>query len=303
MPADKTAWDAFIRDAKNGLFLFYRDYMDYHAHRFCDASLMAYEKGRLIAVLPANLCNGLLYSHQGLTFGGWITHGGVTLDEMCLLFEQLRTYLETRSIKELVYKCIPHIYALQPTGEDIYALELAGALAVYSTVTSAIDLSQPIAFSSRRRRGINKARKLPIIITESADYASFFQMLEILLKEKYDAIPTHTLQELLLLHSRFPQNIRLFLALQDKVLAGAIIYESAHVAHVQYIASNEEGRKCRAVDLLFEKLIIEIYPHKRYFDFGTSHDSLTGKVNASLLKFKEEFGSHPVEVLTYRMIL
>ena len=47
-------WDAFVRQSKNATFLFYRGYMDYHADRFADYSLMFYDKGRLCALLPAN---------------------------------------------------------------------------------------------------------------------------------------------------------------------------------------------------------------------------------------------------------
>ena len=47
--ADKAAWDAFVAQSKNGTFLFFRDYMDYHRDRFDDHSLMFYLDGRLYA--------------------------------------------------------------------------------------------------------------------------------------------------------------------------------------------------------------------------------------------------------------
>ena len=54
---DKHAqWDDFVKVSKNGTFLFLRAYMDYHSDRFHDHSLMFHnEKGKLIAVLPANI--------------------------------------------------------------------------------------------------------------------------------------------------------------------------------------------------------------------------------------------------------
>ena len=49
-------WDDFVKVSKNGTFLFLRAYMDYHSDRFHDHSLMFHnEKGKLIAVLPANI--------------------------------------------------------------------------------------------------------------------------------------------------------------------------------------------------------------------------------------------------------
>ena len=70
-PERKTDWDAFVRRAKNGLFLFFRDYMDYHADRFMDGSLMFYEGDQLLALLPASLQDGVLSSHGGLTSAAW----------------------------------------------------------------------------------------------------------------------------------------------------------------------------------------------------------------------------------------
>ena len=70
--AEKAAeWDEFVAKSKNGTFLFDRNYMDYHADRFADFSLMFYnDKHKLCALLPANIDDGTLYSHQGLTYGG-----------------------------------------------------------------------------------------------------------------------------------------------------------------------------------------------------------------------------------------
>jgi hypothetical protein len=44
-PPHKGAWNLFVRSAKNGLFMFDRNYMDYHAGRFSDHSLIAFDEG------------------------------------------------------------------------------------------------------------------------------------------------------------------------------------------------------------------------------------------------------------------
>ena len=58
-------WDAFVAQSKNGTFLFFRGYMDYHADRFEDCSLMVYLKNRMIALLPGNRQGTTFFSHQG----------------------------------------------------------------------------------------------------------------------------------------------------------------------------------------------------------------------------------------------
>ena len=64
-PERKEEWDAFVRTSRNGTFLLLRDYMDYHADRFTDCSLMFYREGKLMALLPANLRKEeqTIYSH------------------------------------------------------------------------------------------------------------------------------------------------------------------------------------------------------------------------------------------------
>ena len=46
--------------------------MDYHSDRYLDYSLLIYKKDVLISILAANRVDDQLYSHQGLTYGGFI---------------------------------------------------------------------------------------------------------------------------------------------------------------------------------------------------------------------------------------
>ena len=62
--------NSFIDQAKNATFLFNRNFMDYHSDRFQDFSMMIFnEKENLVALLPANRVDDIVYSHQGLTYG------------------------------------------------------------------------------------------------------------------------------------------------------------------------------------------------------------------------------------------
>ena len=80
---DKAAlWDEFVGRSRQGTFLFERAYMDYHQDRFADHSLMVYRKARLFALLPANATDGVLWSHQGLTYGGLLTGPEATVEDV-----------------------------------------------------------------------------------------------------------------------------------------------------------------------------------------------------------------------------
>ncbi|HUR80134.1 MAG TPA: GNAT family N-acetyltransferase, partial [Thermoanaerobaculia bacterium] len=73
-PDDAPAWNEFVRASRNGTFLFDRGYMDYHADRFEDRSLLFFDSAdRLVAVLPAHRRGTELISHGGLTYGGFVT--------------------------------------------------------------------------------------------------------------------------------------------------------------------------------------------------------------------------------------
>ena len=71
-PDKADEWNRFVVQSKNGTFLFDRRFMDYHADRFTDASLMVYRGQSLYALLPANVKGNVLTSHGGLTYGGLV---------------------------------------------------------------------------------------------------------------------------------------------------------------------------------------------------------------------------------------
>ena len=84
----KDDWNDFVDSSKNSTFLFNRDFMDYHSDRFEDFSLMVYEKSELIALLPLNIIENKVYSHQGLTYGGLIVKNNIKFQKFLELFSK-----------------------------------------------------------------------------------------------------------------------------------------------------------------------------------------------------------------------
>ncbi len=288
------AWNDFVRTARNGHFMFERGYMDYHADRFADFSLMVYaDDGGLLSLLPANIKDGICHSHQGLTFGGFLSGRKMRAQNMLEVFSATRDFLKEQGVKRLVYKAIPHFYHQQPAQEDIYALFRYGATCHRVDISSTIDYkSKRYAFSSSRRSGLRKSRESGVEIKTSDDFTAFFAIATALLEKKYAARPTHTAEEMILLHGRFPGNIRLHAAYEgEEMIAGIIVYETPTVAHTQYIAASSRGKEIGALDLLFEKLIDETYAHKNYFDFGISTEQGGAYLNENLISQKEGAGA------------
>ena len=113
---DKALWNTFVESSKNGTFLHKRDYMEYHSDRFEDHSLLFLsEKNKVVALLPANIKDDILYSHQGLTYGGLILSAVTSLNDVMEMFDILKAYMSDNGISSLLYKQIPSIYHRCPS--------------------------------------------------------------------------------------------------------------------------------------------------------------------------------------------
>lgn len=297
-------WDRVVEESRNGTFLFKRNYLDYHSDRFSDHSLMFELGGEIVALLPANQKEGVIYSHQGLTYGGVIMtsrcKGAVVLE----IFEKMIGYYRANGIKAIIYKPVPHIYHIKPSEEDIYALYRYKAELYSCGISSTIDLTQEICFNSLRTRGVKKALANNVEIKEEFNFAPFWEMLTQNLQQRHSVSPVHTLKEIEMLRDRFPENIRLYTASQsNELLAGVVIYETATCIHSQYIATSQKGRDLSALDLLFLNLIKERYKEYRYFDFGISTESNGDILNNGLLSQKEGFGATATIYNSYKITL
>lgn len=301
-PNDVAAWDAFVDTSKNGTFMLKRGYMDYHADRFADHSLLFYHDEELVALLPATQHGEELRSHGGLTYGGMITNRKMTVQLMLSLFDTLREYMQENTIARVIYKRVPSIYYSYPSDEDLYALFRNNAALTRRDISATIYLPDRIRFSERRRRGVKNAVKNNIIVKESQDYDRYIEMLSKILAKYHDAKPVHTAAELKLLADRFPDNIKMYAAFQDdRMIAGVVMYVTLKVAHTQYIANSDEGRQCGALDAVMDYLINECYSDKKYFDFGISTENEGRFLNEGLISQKQEFGGRAISYDFYEL--
>lgn len=301
---NKPVWDDFVSTSRNGIFLFYRDYMDYHSDRFHDYSLMFFENNKLIALLPVNISENTVYSHQGLTYGGLILSCEIKTPQVIEVVAKTIQFLQESGVSKIIYKSIPHIYHRYPSEDDLYALFRRNATLLSRTISSTIDLSNKLDYAELRKRQIKKAEKLNLTVCESDSLSEFWYILEENLKENHQTVATHSLKEIEYLKKQFPDNIRLFCTQKnDNILAGCLIFETDTVAHTQYISASTEGKEIGALDLLFDHLINNIFNKKKYFDFGTSTENNGHFLNQGLISQKEGFGARGVVYDTYQIEL
>jgi hypothetical protein len=129
-------------------------------------------------------------------------------------------------------------------------------------------------------------------VRETEDYKHFWDVLTANLAARYGIKPVHTLEEIELLASRFPGEIKLYGSYSgDILLAGAVVYLSENVCHVQYNAASKRGKEMGAQDLIMDFLIKNYSKSKQFLDFGISTEKDGQVLNTGLVEYKESFGA------------
>lgn len=292
-PEYKQQWDDFVSSAKNATFLFYRDFMEYHSDRFEDYSLLVFKDDTLFALLPANLNGDTIYSHQGLTYGGYVLSESAKLTDAFEGFKSILEFLSKQGINTMDVKIIPTFYNTLPADEIAYFLFKAGARLQKRDVLMVIDYRNKLRFQKNRREGINKAKRNKLEVRIDGNYDAFWN--EILipnLKNKHGVSPVHTLDEIQLLASRFPENIQQVNVYKDhKIVAGTTVFLTKTTIHPQYVSANSDKNSFGSLDLLYDFIINHFRVDKHYFDFNISSEENGTILNEGLLFWKESCGA------------
>lgn len=287
---DHSIWNNFLKNTKNGTFLFNRDYMDYHSDRFDDNSLMIYDSNKsLIALFPSSIHKDELRSHGGLTYGGFITDRRIRTEKMLSIFESLINYSKEEKIKKITYKPIPYIYHIMPSQEDLYSLYRFGFKLSGRDVSSTINM-RTSEVKGQKRNGAKKAAKAGMRIVKTNDSKNIFKIINDNLVEKYGVSAVHSSDEMNLLKNKFKENIHIYeLVLNENVVGGAILYIDNNVVHAQYVTTSIEAKKNRGLDFMIVSFIDKYKEQYEWFDFGTSTENNGNTLNTALIKSKEEF--------------
>jgi len=293
-PSRRALWDAFVTAGKNSTFMFLRDYMDYHADRFHDHSLLIFRDDELQAVLPANIdAGGRVVSHQGLTFGGFVMPPAMTMFSILAVVRATLAYLSAQGVETLVYKRIPRFYSTLPDDEIDYALFLLDADLVRRDTALVVLPERRLVLRKGKKSELAKARRAGVRVVQEAGFAAFWeQVLAPRLATRYDVRPVHSVEEITLLAARLPEHIKQYSAyLGEHIVAGVTIFETMAVAHAQYSAANDAGREVGALDFLLDWLIGTRYSDKKYVDLGICNEDEGRTLNAALLRSKEGLGA------------
>lgn len=290
LAADEELWNSIVLRSRSGNFLHFRGYMDYHADRFIDQSLIIFQDGRPCAVFPASLHGETIVSHGGLTYAGLISTTDMRAQATLEAFEKIISHYSAAERTKLIYKAVPHIFHRYPSEEDLYALFRLGARLQRRDLSSVVEIGKAPKYSKGRKWTINKARKENLLVTISDSFEGFHQLLCEQASARGRQV-VHSLSEMRLLKSRFPNQIVLYESKVDEQLqAGVIVYDFGSAVHTQYMGSNELGRTNGALDLIISELVNKVYADRRYFSFGISTEQSGRLLNEGLVGQKEGFG-------------
>jgi hypothetical protein len=293
-------WDEFVRGSCNGHFLLERGYMDYHADRMEDASLMVFDGDRLLTLLPANRREDSLVSHDGLPFAGFVMGPRTLHQDMRSALKALSSYLLAHGFKRFVYRPTPVCYHRMPCQDDICLLHEMGAVCTKTKLSSGFAGPVPVLIGSETQRSVLKAaRKLPCDFVECQDVALFWGHLERFLQARHGTRPVHTVEEMTLLRRRFPGQIRMFLAKAgEEIVGGVLVYLTARVMRMQYSFRHRQDSTSVSRRLT---LWLAAHPEcsRPWIDLGTSLDPETGEIDTTLLRSKERTGGRGTVVQTW----
>ena len=300
---DAPSWDRFVQESRNGTFLHMRPYLDYHADRFPDASLMLYIRGRLVALLPATVSEGVLYSHRGLTYGGLIVGRDFHAKDAIPVFKAIAARALEQGLTRFIYKPVPHIYHRMPAEEDLYAITRLGAHLVRRDLSTSLLMSDRYSYSKGRKAAVAKVLRSTLDVRVSADYQSFMAIEARHLAEKHGVVPVHSAEEIELLCDRFPANIRLVGAFDGQVMLGGVLtYMTDTVCHAQYIGATAEGKRLNVLDSCIHMILNSLPSCVRWFDFGISTTDCGRSLDESLIGNKESWGGRSIVYDQYELV-
>jgi hypothetical protein len=286
----KNSWDSFVDEAKNATFLFKRDFMEYHKNRFEDFSLIVLKKHKIIALLPANIRANIVYSHEGLTYGGVIFEENNKAIECKFILDAIINYLKQFNIEEFRLKLIPILYNRLMTNDLDYFLFKNNGIVYKKNMNLAVDLRSNFKISKSKLKRFNRKQE-PIIIKKDDFFDDFWiQVLEPRLMEKHNVKPIHSLDEIKELAKKFPNNIHQYSIYEENNIVGGItIFESKDCVKSQYGATTLRGQSIYALDILYIYLINKYKKEgKKFFDMGTVN--IGDSFNIGLLNQKQELG-------------
>lgn len=307
-PSMEKRWDSFVlNNAFNGTFLQTRNFLNYHpGDRFRDSSLAIFKgDSEIAAVVPAATVEEggkFFVSHPGSTFGGLVVSESLySIRNVGSMLDVLEEYFRENDFSRARLKQSSQIFSTRSNDLLEYLLFQKG-WSESKEISFVVDFDEYDSdvlsnFSSSRRRDFRYAAKNDLTFRElvsDEEIESFYRLLCDNL-QKYDAIPVHTLAELMeFKNSRLTENVAFYGVFAGDVLVAAsmVFLFGSRVFHTQYLSASPHHLNLYPSNYLDTKLIEHARESGfRFFSFGISTEENGRRLNESLAVFKEGFGT------------
>lgn len=299
-------WDSFVRHSNNGTIFHTQQFLSYHPEsRFQFHHILFYDDKKLIAVLPAALRdNGkTLESPIGSSYGGIVLapmnykyHEGIV--------DALVHYATEAGFTKIVLTHAPFFYQAKQMQNIDYALAFKGFdydrhyishIIEHGTSEQYFSHFNATARNSVRQFQRNTDTSIEIT-TEQSAYEEIYPIL-VENKVRHNALPTHTLEEMLHLQALFPELIKLFIArLKGKAIAASwVIGCNSTVTLCFYNMMSYEFEHLHPMYALMNEIVgWSLKRGSSFVDIGVSQDTKSSNPmtpSYSLIDFKEKFGA------------
>lgn len=301
-PEYRTEWDAFVDASNNGTMFHKQAFLEYHAKgKFVFHHLMFYNGNELVGVLPCGLTNDgtTLWSPLGASYGSLVTKD-VPFALSLALVDALLDYGRGIGLHEMFLIPPPLVYNKVLSQHQEYAMLYRKFDFELHYISHALPIAGKDAteqFDKKALRDIrNILAKNDLRIEESNDIEAFYPIL-LDNKQRHNAVPTHSLEDLKRLYELVPQHLRLILIYyRDKPIAGSLVFLcNSSVALCFYNMLLHKYRHLRPVFLMMHDIVSWSQRHGyKWVDIGvsqvpTAEDPMTPSL--SLIEFKERFNT------------
>jgi predicted N-acyltransferase len=300
----KEKWDRFVLQSNNGTIFHLQRFLDYHTPgKFKFDHLIFLKNGRIEAVLPGALRDGLFESPIGASYGSIVTKD-IKFAEAMEIVTSLLEFGRQNNIKEFELTSAPMIYEKYQNQNLEFAMRWLGFNYKLHYISSAINLRKSedylLRFSPTTRRNVRKTFRIKELRIEINDCYDQFYPILVENKARHGTKPTHSYEDLVRLKELLPDNLVLLMVyLGNKPIGGSLVFiANKYVALCFYNMMLYEYADYKPMHrIMYDVVNFATEQGFLYVDIGVSQDTKAANPmtpSMSLIEFKEQFDAKTI---------